>query len=61
MTRKDYVLLARAIAQAAMYCETQNQKRGVERAAAQIAVELARDNPRFSRALFLTACGFQVA
>ena len=64
MTRKDYVLLADALARAARnvtaagltdhtahttWCEC----------AATVADALARDNPRFDRARFLKAAGVQ--
>jgi hypothetical protein len=61
MTRKDYVRIAAALAKARRLCETQNQRRGVERAALCIGVELAADNPRFDRARFYVACGMDGA
>ena len=57
MTRKDYVRLAAALHKARGYCETDNQRRGVERAVLCIAAELAADNPRFDRARFIAAAG----
>lgn len=67
MTRKDYILIAKAI--------TDTQKRinehhadlvgtrldmlkGVRKAAAHLADALAADNPRFDSTVFLTACGY---
>jgi hypothetical protein len=58
MTRKDYVAIAAALKEASGYCETQNQKRGVERAANSLVIALAADNERFDRARFLKAAGF---
>lgn len=60
MTRKDYVLIAAALASAqpdpyadgARFLERQH-KRDCE----DIADALASDNPRFDRARFLRACG----
>lgn len=57
MTRKDYELIAAAI---------KTQVAGHERdlatkvVAEAIAQALQRDNPRFDRARFLKACGFEV-
>lgn len=57
MTKKDYELIARAITLATSYCETANQRRGVERATRCISSALAMDNPRFDSARFIAACG----
>lgn len=57
MTKKDYVAIAEALTQATKYCETQNQRRGVERAAHCIADALATENSRFNRNRFMAACG----
>lgn len=58
MTKKDYELIARNIAQ------VQREFRGVEDGinairdvAVFIASDLERDNPRFDRERFLNACG----
>ena len=58
MTKKDYELIARNIAQ------VQREFRGVEDGinairdvAVFIASDLERDNPRFDRERFLKACG----
>ena len=59
MTRKDYVAIAAALVQAGKYCETQNQRRGVERSAHCVADVMAQDNAKFNRALFLKSCGVQ--
>ena len=54
MTRKDYVLLAAAIASADCYDDGELIGPAVVQA---IADALAQDNPRFDRDRFLTACG----
>ena len=62
MTRKDYELIAKAIADlrnatgAVMGEEFQH---GAKQAAQYIASALASDNPRFDRERFLKACGVQ--
>jgi hypothetical protein len=56
VTRKDYIAIASAITRAMNFCETDNQKRGVERSALCIAEVLANDNPAFDRVRFLAAC-----
>jgi hypothetical protein len=61
MTRKDYELIAAAMRQADRYCETDNQRRGVQRACLTLADVLETDNPRFDRARFLDACREKVA
>ena len=62
MTRKDYVVIAKAIAdgrfincatQAELSMNTQTRSK----IAQHLAESLARDNPRFNRARFLTAAG----
>lgn len=57
MTRKHYIALAAALASALAYCETANQRRGVERAAREVADALAADNGRFDRQRFYAAVG----
>ena len=47
MTRKDYILIAKAIQESTDKTEI----------AYAIATVLAADNPRFDRARFLAACG----
>ena len=59
MTRKDYEAIAGALQDARRFCETDNQRRGTERAALCVATVMAADNPRFDRARFLKACGVQ--
>lgn len=51
MTRKDYVLIAQAIAD--VWCDSQAQADIAD----SIANALEADNPRFDRARFLDACG----
>ena len=70
MTRKDYQLIAKAIADTQSrihnnvggsgdYTESRDaQLRGVRRAAAHLADALAEDNPTFKADLFLKACGY---
>ena len=54
MTRKDYEIIARALNTA----QTMTTERaGVGVTAYLLASELAKDNPRFNRDLFLKACG----
>ena len=57
MTRKDYELIAAALRQAYAYCETDNQRCGVDRARLCLGRSLAQDNGRFDRARFDAACG----
>ena len=61
MTRKDYRLIAKAIAEAKdMEIACKNERKGVpavKSTARTIASYLACDNPRFDRERFLTACG----
>ncbi len=54
MTRKDYVLLAAAIAKAPAFAASLRTAKASY--AALIADALASDNPRFDRARFLKAC-----
>jgi hypothetical protein len=51
MTRKDYVLIAQAIAD--VYCDSEAQLLIAD----SISQALQADNARFDRARFLTACG----
>jgi hypothetical protein len=64
MTRKDYVLIAAALRDTLLIdCPTQEYLMGAKAAARsaafRIADALGRDNPRFDRERFLTACGVQ--
>jgi hypothetical protein len=56
MTKKDYIAIAAALKQTLRYCETDYQRRGVQRASLTLADMLAADNPLFDRARFLDAC-----
>ena len=60
MTRKDYILIAAAMLLTRLnYGPSWNANlfRALDDASKALADELARDNPRFDRAKFLTACG----
>jgi hypothetical protein len=60
VTRKDYVLIAGAIRRATELHRLNRMYGAADailRAAAEIADDLARDNPNFDRALFMKACG----
>ena len=62
MTRKDYVLIAKAIksSRVSNYLDNPNRAlylNGIDNAAHNMADALASDNPRFDRDKFLTACG----
>jgi hypothetical protein len=60
MTRKDYVLIAAALRESHIYDEHEatalNQHAFTARC---LSAALAKDNPRFDRERFLTACGVQ--
>jgi hypothetical protein len=64
MTRKDYVLIASTIKEAAhriadATCEIrEDQLRGVRRTAAHLADAFDAENPRFDMQRFLKACGY---
>jgi len=55
MTRKDYIVLAQALATAGIEIEGPQQAELFERIVDQIADALALDNPRFDRARFNAA------
>ena len=56
MTRKDYIILAKALSDALTYYQPPLAcQQGVEAAAFRIADALQRDNPNFDRGRFLTA------
>jgi hypothetical protein len=66
MTRKDYVLISEAIAQAVTDARLHDSHISVEAVkcslgmlANGLAYDLARDNPRFDKDRFLTACKFR--
>lgn len=54
MTRKDYTLIAEAIAKVGGF----DSKAHPFDVARMIAIALRRDNPRFETARFMDACGF---
>jgi hypothetical protein len=56
MTRKDYVLIARAIHDRCAHCKDAGIQAGILDAADAIADALEKDNPRFDRHRFLRAC-----
>lgn len=59
MTRKDYVMIAEAIADAAMGRDSRSDEaRAIKTVAEYIADGLKADNSRFDRARFMAACGF---
>lgn len=57
MTRKDYIMLALALADAAERCNNDDEADGVDLAGETIADRLAADNHRFDRARFLKTAG----
>ena len=58
MTRKDYILIAAALNDAARW-PTSVERRSLDMIADALADALARDNPRFDRERFLKAAGVQ--
>lgn len=64
MTRKDYVLIANSLKECLLIAEGNGSaaayfNNGVKRAALSLSDDFARDNARFDRERFLTACGVQ--
>lgn len=61
MTKKDYELIAKAIKSAITYEQTFTDSntgtRSIAGVAFNLADDLARENSRFNREIFLTACG----
>jgi hypothetical protein len=61
MSRKDYILIANAFAERVKLAQCFNTRASrmthLLEIASTIADSLARDNPRFDRSRFLTACG----
>jgi hypothetical protein len=57
MTRKDYILIADAIATARKVEQGDTVLVSVAHLANTLATELQIDNPRFNREIFLKACG----
>lgn len=56
MTKKNYIRIARAIADA-LQRENANPRATLNVLASRVADELALDNPRFDRPRFMRACG----
>lgn len=59
MTRKDFELIARALAETREGVASPEQKRGVEMAARVLGTYLRDTNPRFDRGRFVRACGVE--
>jgi len=57
MTRKDYILIAAALKASRMQLPTDAQIVQHRFSCTLMADTLSRDNPRFERERFLTACG----
>jgi hypothetical protein len=57
VTKKDYVLIACALAKMPTHAPTLRSAKAS--AASTLADALAQDNPRFDRARFLAACGVE--
>jgi hypothetical protein len=60
MTRKDYELIAKALntqMEMSVLCEEEAGIYAVTNIACDLADTLVRENPRFDRARFLSACG----
>lgn len=63
MTRKDYVLIARAVSKAKATISIKDSvgahmENAIKRVAESLAMELRIDNPNFKRDRFMEACGF---
>ena len=59
MTKKDYVLIARAFVLAAEANDSTGYRLARYDVARILCESLAMDNPKFDRARFLAACGVQ--
>lgn len=57
MTRKDYVLIAKAIKEAYEGAFNAEIQIGVKRTASILAQSIQNENPKFDRAVFFEACG----
>ncbi len=55
-SRKHYEIIANQIKAAMTFCETDNQRRGVERLRNQLALMFTLDSGRFDRNRFIAAC-----
>ena len=56
MTKKDYIIIARAIVEAKIWAGT-DQKSGVTLTSQYISDALQKDNPKFDAEKFAEACG----
>ena len=56
MTKKDYIAIAGAINEAYRVAESDDERRGIVYTTDEIAAVLYRDNNRFDRERFTTAC-----
>lgn len=64
MTRKHYVMIAQAFADAGVMTDIEEDdptqaRKGIRQAAEFLASALYADNPRFDRARFLNACNLK--
>ena len=61
MTKKDYVLIARAINftrfELRQHLSNKEMGAGVDRVVEELVKELQNENPRFNRSKFIEACG----
>ena len=59
MTRKDYILIARAVSKTYRDCDNHAGDAwfALDKLVANLAIALADDNPRFNRTIFGLACG----
>lgn len=56
MTRKDFEAMAQLIRET--YTDSTETEEALKNLAERMAAMFKRENPRFNRAIFLTACGF---
>jgi hypothetical protein len=57
--KRHYEAIAQSVKNAFRYCETDNQRRGVERMRNELVGLFQRDNPSFNRLRFEEACRVQ--
>lgn len=57
MTRRDYIVIAKAIANAREECEQQSADAALDQVAENLADALAEESDRFDRERFLKAAG----
>lgn len=60
MTQKDYVPIAAAIKDCVDFYDEGVATEAIAKVASEVANVMARDNGRFDRKLFMSACGFEV-